>query len=321
VPSRKSAWALAAACLAGCLALGSLYLTLGWYPFNVIMRRGGSVWVTIVPSDSRISKSMQLALRTPPPAALPGPFGWTLRADGFETAELPVIADGQEVDRILLARIDPNKFRFEVRNRPAGNYELSDWMKGLAANLVVNGSYFERDGAPSTPFLSDGAFSGPKNYQAMHGAFIASGTTAEVRDLQSEDWRDLFRQSRFGMVSYPLLVGPGPSRVRADPRWLANRTFVGQDSTARILVGTTQEAFFSLDRLALFLRQAPLDLTLALNLDGGPVACQGVSINGFSRDFCGEWETKFEGGDIKLLRPLLGSRRWGLPIVLAVFPR
>jgi hypothetical protein len=42
----------------------------------------------------------------------------------------------------------------------------------------------------------------------------------------------------------------------------------------------------------------------------------------FRRDVCGEWETATEGGELKLLKPLFGSkRRWGLPIVLAVVPR
>jgi hypothetical protein len=39
-----------------------------------------------------------------------------------------------------------------------------------------------------------------------------------------------------------------------------------------VIFGTTADAFFSFDRLAAFLRAAPLDIRIALNLDGGPVA-------------------------------------------------
>jgi hypothetical protein len=300
---------------------GGLYLYAGLYGFNVVWKRGGSYWVAIVPDDPRISKSMQMALRTTPPRAQAGPFEWAPRENGFETSELPVLAEGEEVDRILLARVDPNKFRFEIHNAPAGGQELTDWMRILNASLVINGSYFARDGYPDTPLLSNGVASGPKDYQASHGAFVTSDEFTGIRDLQQADWRELFRQSRHGFVSYPLLIGPGPSRIRADWRWLANRTFVGQDSAGRIVIGTTKEAFFSLDRLAEFLKQAPLDLSLALNLDGGPVACQGIAVKAFTRGFCGDWETKFEDGQIKLLRSVLGSRRWGLPIVLAVLPK
>lgn len=43
------------------------------------------------------------------------------------------------------------------------------------------------------------------------------------------------------------------------------------------------EALFSLDRLAAFLRDDPLRLKRALNLAGCPIACQGISLDGFER--------------------------------------
>jgi hypothetical protein len=82
--------------------------------------------------------------------------------------------------------------------------------------------------------------------------------------------------------------------------------------------GTTTEAFFSLSRLAAFLRSAPLDLTQALNLDGGPRACQGISVGRYRRDFCGQWELAAHDGE---LRWTFGARPWALPIVLAVLPK
>ena len=125
------------------------------------------------------------------------------------------------------------------------------------------------------------------------------------------------------MVSYPLLIGAdGQSRSKGNPRWLANRSFIAEDDAGRIILGTTRDAFFSLDRLAAFLRAAPLGLKLALNLDGGPIACQAIAFKEFRRDVCGKWEMATEGNDLKLLTPLLGGkRRWALPIVLAVVPR
>jgi hypothetical protein len=318
-PRKFGLWAAAA--LIGCAAAGGCYFYAGWYGFNVIARRGASVWVAITPKDPRISESMRVALRDPVPQAQCGAFQWDRHAEGLETTELPVLADGNEVDRLMLVRIDPARYRFEVRNAPAGDRDLSTWMKQLHAVVVTNGSYFGPNGTPSTPFLSDGAQLGPVNYHATHGAFLVSDHVTGVYDLQQQDWRNLFQQARFGMVSYPLLVGPGPSRVQADRRWLANRTFIANDASGRIILGTTKEAFFSLDRLAAFLRAAPLDLTLALNLDGGSVACQAVSVADFTRDFCGDWETKFEQGQIQLLHRLIGRRRWGLPVVVAVLPK
>jgi hypothetical protein len=85
-----------------------------------------------------------------------------------------------------------------------------------------------------------------------------------------------------------------------------------------IVFGTTSDAFFSLHRLADFLGQSSLGLTMALNLDGGPLACQAVRVNGFNRDFCGERELQADGQALKLLQPLVAQRRWALPIVISV---
>jgi hypothetical protein len=118
------------------------------------------------------------------------------------------------------------------------------------------------------------------------------------------------------MVSFPLLVSNGTTH---SSRWLANRTFVGQDATGRIIIGTTADAFFSLDRLACFLLDAPLGLTIALNLDGGPVACQGISLKGYERKTYGRWEAQVEGHRVQL--PTWPYGTIDMPIVLAVFPR
>jgi hypothetical protein len=126
------------------------------------------------------------------------------------------------------------------------------------------------------------------------------------------------------MVSYPLLIAAdGSSRIARPSHWLANRSFVGQDEAGRVIIGTTADAYFSLDRLAAFLREAPLGLTLALNLDGGPVACQGIALNGFERRTYGKWEMEVEGEGASERAQLL---TWpygtvAMPIVLVVYPR
>lgn len=304
------------------LTLASLYAFAGTYGWNVILRRGASVGVTVMPDDPRLSPAMRLALRDPSGPVQAGPLDWREIAPGFEAAEIAVLAGGAEVDRISLARIDPARFRFAVRSQPAGNRELGDWMHELGAALVINGSYFSRDGTPDTPLISAGVPLGPRHYVANHGAFVASAKSVAIRDLAAEDWHVALHGADDAMVSFPLLVAAdGANRINADWRWLANRSFVGQDRSGRIILGTTADAFFSLKRLGTFLHDAPLDLVTALNLDGGPVACQGIALNGFRRDICGRWELATRGGQMKLLTPVFGHARWAMPIVLAVFPK
>jgi hypothetical protein len=299
------------------LAIGALWLYAGAYGFHVLLRHGGTFWINVKTDDARLSPSMRLALRDPPHASA-GSFDWREVGPGFQVAELPVIADGGEVDRIMLARIDPAHFRFEVRTAAAGDKGLDQWMTQLGAALVINGSYFSHYGTPVTPLLSGGTLLGPKEYDAKAGAFVASAAFVGIRDLAHEEWQAAFRGADDAMVSFPLLVAEGATRKNVSSRWLANRSFIGQDKNGWTVLGTTSDAFFSLERFGEFLRQAPLGLTLALNLDGGPVASQGIAINGFERRTYGRWEIQVQGDDAKLLTWLYGTV--AMPVVLAVFP-
>jgi hypothetical protein len=261
---------------------------------------------------------MRLALANAPDA-LPGSLTWQKVETGFEVADLPALVNGQVVDHIYLARIDPTRFRFALRNGPDGDKDLDRWMAELGAALVVNGSYFSSHGGPDTPFILDGIQLGPKNYNAKAGAFVSSSSHTGICDLAHEDWRTAFQGAENAMVSYPLLVRDGVSGVAHPSRWLANRSFVAQDDKGRIIVGTTTDAFFSLDRLARFLIASPLDLTMALNLDGGPVACQGIALNGYERKTYGRYELEVHDNQAELLTMSYGTP--AMPVVLAVYPK
>jgi hypothetical protein len=73
--------------------------------------------------------------------------------------------------------------------------------------------------------------------------------------------------------------------------------------------------------LAEFLTRTNLDLSLVLNLDGGPVACQAISIEQYRRNFCGSRELAADSSSVSLLTSVIGDRRWALPIVLAVLQK
>lgn len=312
---------IAAILATGCLLLAGVVAYSGTFGLNLLLRREVLVWRATKPDDERLSPSIRLALQPNPPEAKAGSFAWQRLDPGFEAGEMPVLAAGAEVDRILLARIDPAHYRFQVWNRPSADRDSLDWIKELGAVLVINGSYFTRYGTPATPLVSARVVSGPTDYDARHGAFVASASFVGIRDLARLDWKEALRDADHGLVSFPLLIGAdGQSRSKGDARWLANRSFVAQDTAGRIVLGTTMDAFFSLDRLAAFLREAPLALKLALNLDGGPIACQAIALKDYRRDFCGRWEMATTDKELRLLTPVFGARRWGLPIALAVLP-
>ena len=180
-------------------------------------------------------------------------------------------------------------------------------------------SYYSHWATPDTPFLSNGVLLGPADYDAKAGAFVSSPAFTGIRDLSQQDWRTAFKGADNAMVSYPLLLKNGVPYNGLPSQWLANRSFVGQDASGRVIIGTTKDAFFSLYRLARFLHDSPLGLTYVLNLDGGPVASQGIALNGFQRNTIGRWELQFSDQHGKLLTCPYGT--WEMPIVLAVFPK
>lgn len=305
--------------VAGAMAiLGGVWAGSGVYGLHVVLRHGGSWWVPVETDSPRLSSSMRLALGAAP-VARPGDLQWHTLSVGFEVADLSAMVGEQDVDHVLLARIDPSHFRFVVRNASNGNKDLDQWMAQLGAALVVNGSYYARNGVPDTPVISDGVPLGPRSYEAKAGAFVASPGFTGVLDLDHTAWQVAFHGADDAMVSYPLLVVNGTTRVAHPSRWLANRSFVGQDGEGRVIIGTTTDAFFTLDRFAHFLLDAPIGLTSALNLDGGPVASQGISVNGFDRRTYGRWELQANGSQADLLSWPYGTV--AMPIVLAVFPR
>ena len=164
---------------------------------------------------------------------------------------------------------------------------------------------------------------GPVAYGTKHGAFVVGATGPAVHDLGRLRWQQAFRGATEAMVSFPMLIGAdGKSRAQnSNPSLVANRSFVGQDGNGWIIIGTTKAAYFSLDRFADFLGGAGLDLKRALNLDGGPPACQAVAVGTFKRSVCSNSETSSDAGQLRVLGQLFGQRPWGLPIVLAAFPK
>jgi hypothetical protein len=261
---------------------------------------------------------LRIALQGAVPAPAATPLEWVTRAPGVETADLDLSVEGQWVDHVALVRLDPGRCSFRVHHDESASRDVVAWQRALGATVVVNGSYFYRDGTPATPLRSGGRSLGPRGYASNHGAFLARQHDASVLDLRGADVDAAIGAFPEAMVSYPLLVdGLGHPRAQGHPDWLASRTFVVIDPSARIILGTTRTGFFSLARLGAFLRQGPLEVQLALNFDGGPLASQIVTTGNWERVVTGSAEIN-HGTDV--LRAFWQGRRtsrWKLPIVLA----
>jgi hypothetical protein len=292
-----------------------------WFNLDALaVRFGGSFGIPVTKHTFWLPRAARLGLSEPVPEATAGPLVWTKAQDGFDIGWLDVNVDGSPADGIALARIDPSRHRFSVLREPSGKKHLEDWMRDTGAELIVNATYYDRKGEPATPIVDQGVVSGPPDYKSQHGAFVLKARQGDIRDLRIDRWQDLFEEAEAGLVSYPLLLDPAGVKRTVPSQWLANRSFIGVDNQGRILIGTTQSAFFSLDRLADFLKAAIPDLKAALNLDGGPVASQAIDVGDVRRKIHGRWELQGQNGKARLL-PISIFMTAPMPIVIAVFKR
>jgi hypothetical protein len=306
------------------LISAALLLVVGlavWFNLDALaVRFGGTFGIPVSKHTFLLPPALRLGLSDPVPEATAGPLVWTRAQDGFDIAWLDVIADGAVVDGIALARIDPSQHRFSVLDEPSGKRHLEDWMRDTGAELIVNASYYDREGRPATPVVDNGLVSGPQLYASKHGAFVVKASRGDIRDLKIDRWPILFDHAEAGLVSYPLLLAPDGTKRTAPSQWLANRSFVGVDNEGRVIIGTTQSAFFSLDRLADYLKTAIPDLKAALNLDGGPVASQAIAVGDVRRKIHGRWELRGQNGKGRLF-PIAMFMTAPMPVVIAVFKR
>jgi len=237
------------------------------------------------------------------------------------TAELDLRLGNEVVDQMALVRLDPKFFRFSVHWDPRAARTAEDWQKELGAAVVVNGPYFGHDNHPLTPLRAAGRRLGPETYQSDHGALVANERQVKILDLRGRDVDQAISPFPQAMVSYPLLIdSAGNNRAVETRHWLASRNFVAIDAQGFVIIGTTRTGFFTIYRLAEFLKSSPLQLRAALNLDGGPLVSQVVRSGDFSRSFHGTAEIS-DSADV--LRPFWHAYcgiHWTLPIVFAATP-
>ncbi len=260
---------------------------------------------------------LRIAMQDAVPVPVMDALQWVERAPGFESSEADLRVGDQVIDHLVLVRVDPARYQFAVHWDPTGSRTAEDWQANMQAAVVVNGSYFGQDFTPLTPLRVQGKNAGPASYESTHGALVINGSQVDIIDLNDRDVHATIAAWPDAMVSYPLLIDPqGKNRATENRHWLAARNFVAIDRAGRVVLGTTETGFFTIYRLGEFLRQAPLDLRVALNLDGGPLVSQVVQVGDFSRRFHGKAEISNGNDLLRTYWHLHSAPYWTLPIVL-----
>ena len=264
-----------------------------------------------------------------------GLINWGESLPEFFTTSMDVIFRGGLVDRIRLLRINPGKYRFDVYN-DLQLRTVEEWRESLDAIAVVNGSYFGAKpwGLPITPTVSNGKRIDKRGAVAFGGGvFLAEPRDskkpkAKFIDLRVPTLVDKIIQEEgynTAIFSYPVLLDKNGRTRTSDPiQRRANRTFLGQDGQGYIIIGNTEEGFFSLKRLGSFLKAAEsLDLVYALNMDGGSVACMDVAAGNFRYTNYARWESVLNKNkeEVGISCNDLKYGKWKMPIAIAVKQR
>jgi uncharacterized protein YigE (DUF2233 family) len=207
---------------------------------------------------------------TPRPTATSAPrdTGWQSIAPGVEYREFK-IEQGNRSERLRIARIDPARTRFRVLYDPDRPRRVSEWLSESSALVAVNGNFFDPQNHALGLVIQDGQRRDGVVYQGFGGMFAVSGDEVRVRWNVQEPYNG--EPLTYALQNFPMLVLPGGSaNLEIDDNGRASpRTAVGQDRSGRIIFVVSPIPTFTLTEFSQWLAASDLDLTVALNLDGG----------------------------------------------------
>lgn len=195
--------------------------------------------------------------------------GWSTLQPGLEQRVLNLTGpDGDWLESLLILRLQPQLFHFDVAYSPGEPQSLTSWQAQSGALLVVNGGFFTEENLATGLLISGGQRHGV-SYEAFGGMFAVTADGPSLRWLPQQPYNpDEALQA--ALQAFPMLLTPGgvpgPS---SDDGQRARRTVVAQDNSGRILFLLAMRGHFTLYELSRYLQQSDLDLDMALNLDGG----------------------------------------------------
>ena len=219
----------------------------------------------LVPSPLRLPTP---TIRPLIPTATPD-TGWVSVGEGMELREMRVLNEnGRLRDQILLLRLDPSQYRFDIGYQPGTPLTLAQWQLQTDALLVVNGGFFTPEFIATGLIIIDGVASG-SSYGANAGMFAITDAGPQVISLAERPYAP-DPALIDALQAFPMLVQPGGVVGYTEPGEANRRTVVAQDQNGRLLFIIAPLGGFTLADLSEWLvATADLGIDRALNLDGG----------------------------------------------------
>lgn len=159
-------------------------------------------------------------------------------------------------------------YRFDVAYMPGAPQSMTDWQNETGALIVVNGGFFTEANEATGLIVVDGQHSGT-SYDGFGGMLVIGSTGPDLRWLPMQPY-DPSEPISAGLQSFPMLVKPdGVLGYNDEDGQPARRTVIAQDGNGRFIFVLATSGTFTLHHMSQFLLETDLDISLALNLDGG----------------------------------------------------
>lgn len=204
-------------------------------------------------------------------------ISWDRLAEGLAvTVWDPTAQCGDEVPRLFLVKVDPERFRFATYHyRDEGlsaPLTIQEWHLRTRASVLFNAGLFQEDFSYLGLLFKEGRSLGTKRHEVWQGLFVAEPVEpglrkAGVLDLAFELFNEEKPAYREAAQSLMLFDRTGKPRVRQTGK-RAHQTIVAEDREGDIVVVKTADVV-GLWALAECLRRRFPALHHAMAMDGG----------------------------------------------------
>ncbi len=210
---------------------------------------------------------------------------WTPLMEGALLREYALGTKELIQDIIAVVRFDQQHWKLQVSHDPKDPKPVQGWQRNLRDTVVINGTFFvEENFQPAGYMRINGEASGSQRLPYV-GALIMENNAQLVYDAFGK-FPELSSATTM-ITSYPMLLWQGKKLTTGKSTQTSRRTAVALTANNEVLLLATQRFSLSLDDFATWMVESDLDITHALNLDGGGSTGMSVRTETISYDIIG----------------------------------
>ncbi len=191
---------------------------------------------------------------------------WQAAASGMWVRQL--LPGGDILKTLVAVRLDATQYAFKVHYRPGQPLTLSEWQTLLPdAALIINANFFHPDNTVVGMVITDeGAFG--QTFVNRGGMFSVQNGLPVLQSLINAPYDG--RWLDYAVQGFPsLIVNSAASGLTPNDNRASRRTLIAIDAQGNIVIIATPIYGPGLYDLSQYLAASDLQLTYAVNLDGG----------------------------------------------------